>query len=122
MGPLLPARVQRAREQIARRREEIRQAHQGGAGGLQVANALAAAADGLIVGLVPSIAAELGRAAAAEFPARMALVAVGGYGRLELSPASDIDLLFLYHPSARALAVELCEQMVRDCWDAGLSL
>lgn len=122
MASSLPARIQMAREQLARRREEIRQAHQGGAGGVQVANALATCVDSVLLGLLRMAATELGPAVAAEFPERMALVAVGGYGRLELAPASDVDLLFLYHPSARELAVQLCEQVVRDCWDAGLSL
>jgi [protein-PII] uridylyltransferase len=111
-----------AREQLARRREEIRQAHRAGGSGLQVANALATSVDSVLLGLVRTAATELGSTVAAEFPERMALVAVGGYGRLELAPASDVDLLFLYHPSARELAVQLCEQVVRDCWDAGLSL
>ncbi len=116
------ARIEHARRQMARRREEIRQAHIAGASSVHVATSLAALVDGVVAGLVRAALESQGPAAAVEFPGRIALVAVGGYGRLELAPFSDIDLLFLYQPTARALASALCEQLVRDFWDAGLSL
>nr|WP_246494812.1 [protein-PII] uridylyltransferase [Streptomyces zagrosensis] len=53
----------------------------------------------------------------------VALVAVGGYGRGELSPRSDVDVLLLHDGSvdASALAV-LAEQMWYPIWDMGLAL
>nr|WP_321167352.1 [protein-PII] uridylyltransferase [Streptomyces clavuligerus] len=52
-----------------------------------------------------------------------ALVAVGGYGRSELSPRSDLDLLLLHDGSAdpRALAT-LADRIWYPVWDLGLSL
>lgn len=49
------------------------------------------------------------------------LIAVGGYGRGELHPHSDIDLLFLVE--ARDPALEpLLETLVAQCWDLGLKI
>lgn len=48
---------------------------------------------------------------------QVALVAVGGYGRSELFPYSDIDLLFV---SARVDLKEHLAPFLRALWDAGL--
>jgi [protein-PII] uridylyltransferase len=51
----------------------------------------------------------------------IALVATGGYGRRELFPYSDIDLMFLC-PDARveSLARDLIRTMSQALWDTGL--
>jgi [protein-PII] uridylyltransferase len=48
----------------------------------------------------------------------VALVAVGGYGRSELSPHSDIDLLFVIHPKAEIGKATL-RGLLYPLWDAG---
>jgi [protein-PII] uridylyltransferase len=56
-------------------------------------------------------------------PTGVALLAVGGYGRAELSPQSDIDLLLLHEPKADLAAVaEVAEQIWYPIWDQGLKL
>ncbi len=52
----------------------------------------------------------------------VALVAVGGYGRGELHPASDIDLLLLLDRSRYRLAQPFAEGFVRFLWDIGLTV
>ncbi len=52
----------------------------------------------------------------------VALVAVGGYGRRELHPASDIDLLILRAPPIRATANERIRSFVTFLWDIGLEV
>lgn len=50
----------------------------------------------------------------------LAIIAVGGYGRREMCPHSDVDLLFLYDDFSRCEKV--VEKMVRDLWDSGFDL
>ena len=51
-----------------------------------------------------------------------ALAAVGGYGRRELCPASDIDVLVLFDGEAPAEAPELARFLFFPLWDLGVDL
>ncbi len=51
-----------------------------------------------------------------------ALAAVGGYGRQELHPSSDVDILILVEPEAEAGLRESIEQLVTFLWDIGLEV
>jgi [protein-PII] uridylyltransferase len=53
---------------------------------------------------------------------RMAIVAVGGYGRGELAPHSDIDLLFLRPYKQTPLGEQIVEDMLYLLWDMGLKV
>ena len=52
----------------------------------------------------------------------VALAAVGGYGRQELHPCSDIDILILVEPAAETDLREPLEQLVTLLWDMGLEV
>jgi [protein-PII] uridylyltransferase len=52
----------------------------------------------------------------------IALVAVGGYGRGELHPGSDIDLQILVRDADRAALRAPIEQLVTMLWDIGLEM
>ncbi|MFE5662143.1 [protein-PII] uridylyltransferase [Streptomyces sp. NPDC056517] len=61
--------------------------------------------------------------AAAAPPRGVALVAVGGYGRAELSPRSDLDLLLLHDGTAdKAAIAALADRIWYPIWDLGLAL
>jgi [protein-PII] uridylyltransferase len=65
--------------------------------------------------------AEVFSDAARHVSARAALIAVGGHGRKELAPGSDIDVV-LIHRGAEDQAATLAERMWYPIWDAGLPL
>jgi [protein-PII] uridylyltransferase len=52
----------------------------------------------------------------------MSVVAVGGYGRGELSPHSDIDLLFLLPSKRSARAEQVVQYLLYLLWDIGLKV
>ena len=51
-----------------------------------------------------------------------ALVAVGGYGRRELHPASDIDLMILLEPVSVTRMANTISELVMFLWDIGLEI
>lgn len=62
----------------------------------------------------------------AQLPADMALVAVGGFGRDQLFPCSDVDVLLLMPdgsaPDAGSELRTRLEGFIGSCWDAGLEI
>ncbi len=50
------------------------------------------------------------------------LVALGGYGRRELAPCSDIDVMFLYRPEAEGAAQALSREVLHYLWDVGFQV
>ena len=110
--------VETAKARLAQGRAEILERHRKGLGGQDVVRAISALTDGVVTELFGSICAEAG---AVEPP--LALVATGGYGRRELSPRSDIDLLALLPDDGgplRQQADQIAEKFHRALWDAGL--
>ena len=59
---------------------------------------------------------------AAGLPANTALVGVGGYGRGELFPYSDVDLLILLGAPPDAITQARLEGLVQLLWDLGLEI
>ncbi len=86
----------------------------GGESGTSVIRARADAADLLVRSLWQSVEAADERVRSA-----VAVLAVGGYGRQELFPASDLDLLFVVEDSAREkLAKDAIRRMTQRLWDS----
>ncbi|MGW7255922.1 [protein-PII] uridylyltransferase [Streptomyces sp. NPDC054834] len=61
-------------------------------------------------------------AAAADGLGGVSLVAVGGYGRGELSPRSDLDLLLLHDGGDTKAVAALADRLWYPVWDLGLAL
>ena len=52
----------------------------------------------------------------------LSILAVGGYGRGELAPHSDIDLLFLYQNNQLSMHQHIIEYILYLLWDLGLKV
>lgn len=86
-----------------------------GGDGTLCAESLSLAEDEIIRGLFELASAELFPAGAAE--ERIAVVAVGGYGRGTLAPGSDIDLLFVLPARQSERVRNIVEFMLYCLWD-----
>lgn len=51
-----------------------------------------------------------------------AVVALGGYGRAELFPHSDIDVMILFHPKKKKNVQEVADAILYPLWDTGLDV
>lgn len=122
MREVVSPSVRKAREVLARRRKEVRRAHREGAPGHEVAAALTRVVDAVVRERFRAHLYTLPSADRERLREGLALVALGGYGRIELAPHSDIDLMFLYRPRVRVPAEEVAKGMIRDLWDVGLQL
>ena len=98
--------------------------HRAGAGGREVCLARAAILDALVRHLWDAAKSTL--PPQKEFPS-IALVAIGGYGRAELNPHSDIDFMFLHDGQVSAgkplpALAKLMDGVLFPLWDVGLKI
>lgn len=101
--------------------EGIRHVHEGGGTGLQVASLRTIVIDRLIRALFDLA----GREYCLKYPKsdqNCTIVALGGYGRRELSPASDIDIMFLYPWKIGPYIETVIERVLYILWDTGLDI
>ena len=70
----------------------------------------------LVDGVITDISVRLA------LPASFCLAAVGGYGRGELFPGSDVDVLLLLSHAPTAEQQAILENWVQACWDVGLEI
>jgi [protein-PII] uridylyltransferase len=93
-----------------------------GAGGVETARLLSAVTDEVIRALYDFTTVHVFRARNPTQAERIALMAVGGYGRGELAPFSDIDLLFVRPYKEAAHTESVIEFMLYALWDLGFKV
>jgi [protein-PII] uridylyltransferase len=90
--------------------------------GYAVARLLAQVADEVVSALFDYTTTHVFRARNPTEGERFAVMAVGGYGRGELAPSSDLDLLFLRAYKPTPFAESVTEYMLYMLWDMGLKV
>ena len=100
--------------------------HRSGGSGREVCRGRAAMLDALLRHLWERARGSLSAQAQKEFPP-LALVAIGGYGRGELNPHSDIDFMFLHDGQVAAgkplpYLSRLIDGVLYPLWDVGLKV
>jgi [protein-PII] uridylyltransferase len=119
LRPLLLAAL---KESLAQGRAEIRRRLEEGASGEEVVRANARLVDDAMRRIFTFAAERVYPAANPTQAERIALCAVGGYGRGELAPSSDIDLLFLLPYKLTARTEQVVEYVLYLLWDLGLKV
>jgi len=100
--------------------------HRAGAAGIQVCEGRAAILDALVRHLWDSAWQKIATDPQKQFPP-IALVAIGGFGRAELNPHSDIDFMFLHDGQVSAgkplpVLAQLIDGVLYPLWDIGLKI
>ncbi|MGM0488048.1 MAG: [protein-PII] uridylyltransferase [Planctomycetota bacterium] len=108
-----------AREQLVTGRDTLKRRHERGLSGPRLSSQLTDLWDEVILGLFQSALSDAGGAG---LEREVALVGLGGYGRRDVSPHSDVDLMLLTPPAARDRVSEVAKFLARDICDAGLQL
>jgi [protein-PII] uridylyltransferase len=117
-GPRLRPAVFTAREKLAAGRSKLRLQHDRGSPGIQVCARLTELVDDVVLDLFRSALAATDETIASQ----VALTAIGGYGRRDVAPFSDVDLMLLVRRGAGQKVAPLARLLTQDICDAGLDL
>ncbi len=110
-----------AREYVVATRDQIHRWHDAGATGSDVVEAFTIAIDELIAWLYDAATANF-RRRYVQLDQSCTVLAQGGYGRGELNPHSDIDLLFLYPHKMTPYVETITETILYALWDTRLQV
>jgi [protein-PII] uridylyltransferase len=110
--------VLRLREMLREGREKVRERHRSGTPGIQVSTLLADLYDDVVLDVWHEAIREH---ASDERLQGLSLVAHGGFGRRDLAPYSDADLMLLTTRGTERLANKVVGNLTRDLGDAGIS-
>ena len=105
------------RDFVEGERQVILRRHRQGARGVEIVQDLTDLADVVVIQLYRRTEEVCREAAHADLPC--ALLALGGYGRRELSPASDVDLMFLHMTPINNSVYTLIHFLIPLLWDVG---
>ena len=110
------------KEALGRSRAENRARFAGGAAGLDCARTAARAMDELVRALLDFTCGRIYRSANPTAGERLSALAVGGYGRGELAPLSDVDIWFLHPYKITPWGEQVVEYTLYMLWDLGLKV
>ncbi len=112
----------RLKQALEAGRAEVRRRFDEGSDGPAAAAALSWLTDQMLTALFDHTAERVFPEPNPTAADRLAVVAVGGYGRGELAPFSDVDLLFLTPYKTTPRGEQIVEYMLYVLWDLGLTV
>ena len=115
--------LQQRKARVASMREKLREMFDAGTPGVQIATSYCESMETFVLELMEDALHTLERPETRkQVAAHGALIAVGGTGRGELCPHSDVDLLLLDGDNASEPFRQVASTFLQSCWDAGLDL
>src|SRR2546428_2499225 len=103
------------RAALAEGLDSVKVMHAGGASGQESVQAHARVVDDLVKSLTKLITSDTNGLAATPF----VVIALGGYGRGELHPSSDIDLMVIYDGELSPYVQRVTQELLYTLWDLG---
>ena len=110
--------VREARSRWREGREELKKVHESGGSGRKVCRALSDLMDSILIDLYRQALEDI----SPELEPRIAVTLLGGSGRQDIAPYSDVDLMLLYQGSLTDDIVEFSRRLSQDVTDAGMHL
>ena len=110
--------VTQARKTWAEGRQQIQTAHDGGQTGVETCRALSELQDQVISKLFEAAAAEI----SPELCDQVSLVLLGGNGRQDIAPWSDLDVMLLYNGTLTDQISEFARRINADMTDSGMQV
>src|SRR5215217_7313122 len=107
---------------LAEQRQVVARRVMAGASGAEITMAQADFVDGLIIGRYRNVARQGNEALASAGFQQCCVVALGGYGRREMAPFSDVDLMVLYRPDAAMIVPDFVRELLHPMWDVGFQV
>ena len=120
--PGLRPNVVAAKRRLAEEHERFEQRHREGCGGGELCRQIAAVRDAVVRELFETALGDLGEDGPEGLREQVALVAHGGYGRNDVAPFSDVDLMILHERGVDARVFPLADRLLRDVFDASMVL
>lgn len=119
---MIRSNVLAAKARLAKGYEDFKARHRAGAAGVELCALNSNLRDAVLLELVEAALHDMGEGGPKGLFSEIALVAHGGYGRRDVAPFSDVDLMILHRPVAASRVAPLAERLLRDVFDVGLVL
>jgi [protein-PII] uridylyltransferase len=114
--------VARAAAAVLETRGRIAERHAAGGDGWAVVVLASERFDAIVRDVWGAILGDLPAAAAERVRETVALVAHGGFGRSEMAPWSDLDLMILHDGRNDPVVADVARRLLQDLFDAGLEV
>ncbi len=122
MPPPHRAVVARAASGVTEARERMAAQNAAGSPGTQVGTLASDLIEMIVLDVYHTIVEALPSDAADFVRREVAVVAHGGFGRREMAPYSDVDLMLLYERDPHGVVPGVARQLLQDLFDAGLDV
>ena len=120
-APRMSSAIAVAKEKLAAGREKLKRQHESGSPAVQVCTHFTDLLEQIVIELFQAAFTELPTADRQNIDQSVALVALGGFGRREMAPYSDIDLMLL-HPLTDQQILPLSRRFSQHLYDTGMDV